>query len=177
MMYQAELRLLLGSLINSQTVEFYFVLGDLNFPGIHERDVTEFYNLLDKNIFGPGKGNEREILPALRSAIESLKRISTTNSGASALRTFGKYSGGGASSTKKFKLSSIPIQSAALGRRRKVLRGSAPGEPGRPRKSALLRDNLHEYSMPSRRQNAPARHNLSECVSKNVALGKTHSKK
>ena len=143
----------------------------------YKRDVKEFHDLLDKNIFGPGKGNEVEILPTLRSAIESLKRIATTNSGVSALRTFGKYSGGGASSAKKLKLSSIPVQSTALGRRRKVLRGSAPGEPGRPRKSALLRDNLHDYTMPSRRLNAPARHNLGECVRKNIALGKTHSKK
>ena len=108
-------------------------------------------------------------------ALGSLKFMNTTNAFLSAMRTFGKYGAGGRTEARRLKLSNISVKSTAYARRKKVLRGSAPGEAGRPRRNALGKDNMHSYTMPGRGNAAP--HNLGVCVRRNVLLGKTHSKK
>lgn len=141
----------------------------------NEKKVAEFVELFKLKIGDCASENQQGFSEAIKSAINTLKTINTPNAGLSALRTFGKYGGGGAVSLKRLNRSSIPVQTTAYARRKKVLRGRGPGEAGRPRKSAIA-ETMHDYAMRGAR-NHPARHRLSFCAERNISLGKTHSKK
>jgi len=124
-----------------------------------------------------GSDSPREIIAGYEAALTMLNKITTTNAASSALHTFGRYSEGSGRVTKCHRLGNIPVQTTAVARRRKCLRGRAPGEAGRPKKLSILKSNMHSYSMPSRKKGAPAPHKLSECVRRNINIGGTHSKK
>jgi len=104
----------------------------------YDKSVSEFHNLFCEKITDRGETNRKELFDALQVAIRTLKLFN--NSAISALRTFGKYGAGGNSVVRKLKLSSIPVQTTAYARRKKMIRGSAPGKPGRPRKSAIMKE-------------------------------------
>jgi len=136
---------------------------------------AEFLAMWRAKIDCYGQRNAAELVAAYDVAIKTLSGVTTANAAISVVHTLGKYSEGG--SCKRRKMGNIPVQTTAIARRRKSLRGRAPGEPGRPRKLTVLSDNKHSYTMPSRRHGVAAAHNLSLCVRKNSALGRTHSKK
>jgi len=136
---------------------------------------AEFVELWKEKIDSQSDRSSVELLAAYEAAIAALKKVTTTNAAVSLLHTLGKYSEAGCS--KRRKLGNIPVQTTAVARRRKCLRGRAPGEPGRPRKQSVLVSNKHDYSMPMRKLGHAAPHNLKYCVSRNAALGKTHCRK
>jgi len=131
--------------------------------------------LFKTKVHDVARENPDAFISAYKTFIDTLQSLSTANAAASALHTFGKYAGGGKRVGKR--LSSITVQSTAIARRKKLLRGKHPGEAGRPRKSAVVVQNKHDYSLPSRKRNQPAPHALGECVSRNISLGSSHSKK
>jgi hypothetical protein len=127
---------------------------------------NDFLEVLQEKI-RIAKDSPRELLAAYKAATATLTRISTTNATISMLHCLGKYSEG----VKKKYLGKIPVQTTSVSRRKKCLRGRTPGEAGRPRKNSILLQNLHTYSMPSRK----IRHNLSNRIARNTALGKNLS--
>jgi hypothetical protein len=141
--------------------------------------LAEFCKVLGDQFTRFGARAATELNEGCKSAIETLKGVNSTNSMVSALYTFGKYSVSGQPSgrVRAHALGRIPVQTTAVARRKKCLRGSAPGEAGRPRKTTIVVANKHDYAMPSRNFRAAASHSLSRCVRQNIALGGTHSKK
>lgn len=140
-----------------------------------EQRIAKVDEAFKARIHEVARQNPDVLLDAYDAFLGTLQSLSTPNAIASAMHTFGKYSGGGKRAGKR--LSCISVQSTAIARRKKVLRGKHPGEAGRPRKSAVVIQNMHDYSMPSRKQNQPASHALAKCVSRNTSLGNSHSKK
>lgn len=131
--------------------------------------------LMKTKVHNVARQNPDAFIDAYKAFIGTLQSLSTVNATVSALQTFGRYSGGGTRAGKR--LRTINVQSTAIARRKKLLRGKQPGEAGRPRKSAIVLSNKHDYSLPSRKRNQPAPHALGECVSRNISLGSSHSKK
>lgn len=118
-----------------------------------------------------------EVMPSLDAAIASIEGIHTPNACISMLHTLGKYCDAQKLRRKRRHLGNIPVQTTAVGRRRKFLRGRQAGEAGRPRSNALLKLNLHSYALPVSRKRAAAPHSLSVAVHANASLGRTHSRK
>jgi len=135
----------------------------------------ELINVFRSTIKRHSNKSPMEYMAALKAAKDTLSNISTSNAAVSMLNTLGKYSERGGPRHKR--LGNMPVQTTALARRRKCLRGRAVGEAGRPRKNTVLLSNLHSYSMPSRRLGKEALHNLGTCVKQNISLGKTHGRK
>lgn len=140
-----------------------------------ESKQAEFVELWKAKIDSHSNRSAVELLAAYEAAIRTLQKVTTANAAVSLVHTVGKYSEAGC--CKRRKLGNIPVQTTSVARRRKCLRGRAPGEPGRPRKMSVLAANKHDYSMPMRKYGQAASHNLQYCVRRNAALGRTHSKK
>ena len=132
----------------------------------------EFHELLKVHIDEKANNSRQEFIAAYKTASASLRNVTTTNAAVSVLLTVGKYSRAG---TRR-NFGQIPVKTTALARRKKCLRGRAPGEAGRPRKGVILKNNKHDYSMPIKRK-LHSIHNLQYCVDRNICIGQTHSKK
>lgn len=126
-------------------------------------------------MFGPLSPSE--MLAALNVAVKTVQGVRTPNAAISAFMTYGKYSEVQHVGAKRRRLGNIAVQSTSVGRRRKCLRGCRAGEAGRPRKTELLRQNMHSYALPVWRKRAAAPHNLSVAVHGNASNGRTHSRK
>ena len=133
--------------------------------------------------------NPAEMRPALTRYLQQGEQLTTMAGMSSALHCFGRYSGlatAGRTRTHIAGTKRIGVQPTAIARRRMCCGGKNSLQSGRPTKRALTHE--HGYSrlkksksqasvqqLPSRR--LPAPHNMSECVTRNVSLGKTHSTK
>lgn len=142
-----------------------------------ESAISCFNELWRQKMEDCARCNAEQFLPGYLSAIAVLQKLSTDNAKVSALHSFGKLFSGSISA-KRPKLSHIPVQTTAVARRRKCLRGRAVGEAGRPRKNVVITENKHDYcTYTVGHRKIAAAHNLSRCVELNVSLGRTHSKK
>src|SRR6218665_156716 len=77
--------------------------------------------LFKTKVHDVARENPDAFISAYKTFIDTLQSLSTANAAASALHTFGKYAGGGKRVGKR--LSSITVQSTAIARRKKLLRG------------------------------------------------------
>ncbi|XP_072050227.1 uncharacterized protein [Amphiura filiformis] len=137
-------------------------------------------------------------LPAVQAMVKQCDNILTDSHLASALHSFGKYSGAAAAlrkrgakakkvAVKRLQLrgtTMIGVQPTAAARRQPHMgRGGSRLGSGRPCKASHTTE--HGYAsqtmtaslLPIPRRKRPAPHSLSHCVSKNISLGKTHSTK
>ena len=129
-----------------------------------------------------------EIRHALQRFLDQREKLKTDATLASALHCFGRYSGLSSLGKRPRMVGtkSIGVQPTAIARRRMACGGKRSLQTGRPTKYAATKE--HGYTLlkkkksvtsaqhlPTHHQLAP--HNLAECVSRNVTLGKTHSRK
>lgn len=136
--------------------------------------------------------------PAVQKMVANYQKIKTDSQLTSAMHTFGKFAGvmalqqRGAGARKAAKkriqmkgVGRIPIQPTSAARRLAHMgRGASRLHSGRPKKSPHSQVNSHSESQPQRgvlparkRRKVRAPHNLSQVVSSNQSLGRTHSSK
>nr|XP_054757554.1 uncharacterized protein LOC129263679 [Lytechinus pictus] len=126
----------------------------------------------------------------LNSFLSQFEKMKTDSTLISSLCTFGKYNGAVSCSAQrirnKYLLTSkkIGVQPTAVARRKAALGGRRALITGRPVKGANIpehsyaksrRRELKRGELPKRQKRAP--HSLSQCVSDNVTIGRTHSVK
>ena len=183
------------SLDLQRTVQNQFVLRDLN--GRQRQPVSTSTDdeptLLTelKDVFSDiqqrYQANPEYFEKPLKAFVRRAKGLSTNSALVSALVCFGKYSGAGAALGKRVKSKGmvsckiIGVQHTALARS-KVLGGSKhrlgsgrPCKAGKENSQSKTKQKAPFCSQVLPRRKAP--HCLSQCVSKNEALGKTHSAK
>ena len=130
------------------------------------------------------RDNPAEMRPALTRYLQQGEQLTNMAGMSSALHCFGRYSGlatAGRTRTHIAGTKRIGVQPTAIARRRMCCGGKNSLQSGRPTKRALTHEHGYSKSLasvqqlPSRRLLTP--HNMSECVTRNVSLGKTHSTK
>ena len=119
------------------------------------------------------KEDPEYVVPALNAFTRQFNRLKGDNALISGLKTFGRHFGLRAKGTR------IGLQPTSISRRKTNLAGKSLTGRGRPT-SAAYKNILTKYKAKSRSQSAlpkKAPHSLSQCVSGNKSLGKTHSAK
>ncbi|CAH1982164.1 unnamed protein product [Acanthoscelides obtectus] len=134
------------------------------------------------------ENNYDEFNQPILKFLKNVESCKTNSSLTSALCTFGKYNGTGLPKIKSGKNiqggNRIGVQPTAIMRRKSGLWGRNIAQSGRPLKR--LRLSNHAYSKEKSKHNfevfypdnkTAAPHCLEYCITQNISLGKTHSKK